>query len=183
MASASRDRVTIDLRGIGDAVRGAAAGQGITVSQLARRALVANVGAGGAAAPAPGSDGQTPDRSVAKLMLRMPRAHADALILNAAELGLSYGDYVARLVEGSKLPRPLSERVADRAALLASNDLMATLSADLNAFMRLLREGDSAGVETYRQRIETVDADIRHHLDLASKFMADPSARKARRSR
>ena len=110
MASASRDRVTIDLRGIGDAVHAAAAGQGITVSQLARRALVASVEGGGAAVHAPGSDGQTPDGSVAKLMLRMPRAHADALILNAADLGLSYGEYVARLVEGSKLPQPSALR-------------------------------------------------------------------------
>ena len=36
----SRDRVTIDLRGIGDAVRAAAACRGMGVAQLVRRALV-----------------------------------------------------------------------------------------------------------------------------------------------
>ena len=38
MASPSRDRVTIDLRGIGDAVRAAAACRGMGVAQLVRRA-------------------------------------------------------------------------------------------------------------------------------------------------
>ena len=175
MASASRDRVTIDLRGIGDAVRAAASGQGITVSKLARRALVACVDANGAAVRAPGSDGQTPDRSVAKLMLRMPRAHADALILNAADLGLSYGEYVARLVEGSKPPRPLREREADRAALLASNDQLATLSADLNALVRMLTQGSSEQAQKYRERLEAADTEVRCHLDRASAFIGHAS--------
>ncbi len=83
-------------------------------------------------------------------------------------------------VNGSPLPRPAAERAADRAALLASSDQLAALSADLNAFMRLLRSGDSAEVEKYRHRIETVDADIRDHLDLASKFMAHSQARRSR---
>lgn len=173
MASASRDRVTIALRGIGDSVRAAAAGQCITVSQLARRALVAGVKGGGAAVHAPGSDGQTPDRPVAKLMLRMPRARADALILNAADLGLSYGEYVARLVEGSRLPQPTAEREADRAALLASNDQLATLSADLNALARFLRQGSGEEAQKYRQRLETADAEVRHYLDRASAFLGD----------
>lgn len=171
MASASRDRVTIDLRGIGDVVRAAAAGQGITVSQLARRALVASVEGGGAAVHAPGSDGQSPDRSVAKLMLRMPRAHAEALILNAADLGLSYGEYVAWLVEGSRLPQPRVEREADRAALLASNDQLATLSADLNALARFLGQAKHEEAQKYRQRLETADAEVRRHLDRASAFI------------
>jgi hypothetical protein len=40
MSGASRDRVTVDLRGIGDAVRAAAAVRGMGVAQLVRRALV-----------------------------------------------------------------------------------------------------------------------------------------------
>jgi hypothetical protein len=161
MASVSRDRVTIDLRGIGEAVRAAAAGQGITVSQLARRALVASVNGCGAMVQVLGSDGQTLDRSVAKLMLRMPRAHAEALILNAHALGFSYGEYVARLVDGSKLPQPLAERDADRAALMASTDQLAALLADLNALARLLRQGKHEQAQMYRQRLEAAAAEER----------------------
>ena len=93
-------------------------------------------------------------------------------MLNAGALGLSYGDYVARLVAGSRLPQPIVERQADRAALRASTDQLAALSADLQQFMRLLRRGSGA-VERYRHRIEALDTDIRAHLDLASAFLAD----------
>jgi len=172
MAGASRDRVSIDLRGIGDAVRAAAVGHSITVSQLARQALVASIDAAGAAAPIQRSDSQTPGRTVAKVMLRMSEAHAEVLILNAAALGQSHGEYVARLVEGSRLPQPTVERQADRAALLASNDQLATLSADLNALVRLVSQGNGEKAEKYRQRFETADAEVRQHLDRASALIA-----------
>lgn len=174
MAGTARDRVTIDLRGIGDAVRGAAAVRGMGVAQLARRALVMSLDLR-ATAVAPmerESDGQTPHqaptRDTAKLTLRLSQAHADALMLNAGALGLSYGDYVGRLVAGSRLPQPLVERQADRAALLASNDRMAALSTDLVALVTLLRQAKVEQARPYRDRLETADIEIRRHLDRAS---------------
>ena len=65
MAGTSRDRVTIDLRGIGDAVRAAASVRGMGVAQLVRRALVMSLDLRATATVAPvkaGSDGQTPDQ-------------------------------------------------------------------------------------------------------------------------
>ena len=180
MTGAPRDRVMIDLRGIGDAVRSAAAQRGTTVAHLARQALLATIAASDPTVTPLGSDSQTPGFSTAKLTLRLPQPHADVLIVNAVGLGLSYGEYVARLVNRTPLPRPAAERAADRAALLKSSDQLAALSADLNAFVRTLRRGSSTEVEKYRHRIETVDADIRGHLDLASKFMRDPQARRSR---
>ena len=175
MAGTSRDRVTIDLRGIGDAVRAAAACGGMGVAQLVRRAVVMTLGLRATASVAPkdqGSDGQTPGQVVAqetaKLTLRLPQTHADALMLNAGALGLSYGDYVARLVDGSSLPQPLAERRADRAALLASNDRMAALSTDLVALVAFLRQVKVEQARPYRDRLETADAEIRRHLDRAS---------------
>ena len=166
MASPSRDRVTIDLRGIGDAVRAAAACRGTGVAQLVRRAVVMSLDLRATAAV--GSDGQTPGQSAAKLTLQLPQAHADALMLNASALGLSYGEYVARLVDGSRLPQPVAERQADRAALLASNDRIATLSTDLVALVTLLRQAKVEQARPYRDRLETADAEIRRHLDRAS---------------
>jgi hypothetical protein len=175
MASSSRDRVTIDLRGIGDAVRAAAACRGMGVSELVRRAVVMSLDLRASAAVAPmkrGSDGQTPGQDpaqeTAKLTLRLPQAHADALMLNAGTLGLSYGEYVARLVDGSRLPQPVAERQADRAALLASNDQLATLSTDLVALVTLLRQAKVEQAMPYRDRLEAADAEIRRHLDRAS---------------
>lgn len=175
MPGASRDRVTMDLRGIGDAVRAAAAVRGMGVAQLVRRALVMSLDLRPTAAVAhvnPGSDGQTPDqaptREIAKLTLRLSQAHADALMLNAGALGLSYGDYVGRLVANRSLPQPVAERHADRAALLASNDRMAALSTDLVALVTLLRQAKVEQARPYRDRLDTADAEIRRHLDRAS---------------
>lgn len=172
MASASRDRITIDLRGIGDAVRAASAGQGMGVAQLVRRSVVASLDSWTPAQATSGSDGQTPGDAVAKLTLRLPRLHADALILNAGTLGLSYGEYVARLIDGTPLPQPVVERRADRAALLASNDQLAALSADLNALVSLLRRTDVAQVRAYRERLELTETEILRHLDRASALIA-----------
>ncbi len=145
------------------------------IAQLIRRALVMSLDLRATAAVAPmerGSDGQTPGpvptRETAKLTLRLSQAHADALVLNAGALGLSYGDYVGRLVAGSTLPQPPSERQADRAALLASNDRMAALSTDLVALVTLLRQANVEQARPYRVRLETADAEIRRHLDRAS---------------
>ena len=121
---------------------------------------------------ASGSDGQTPDRSIVKLTLRLPPLHAEALILNARHFGLSYGDYVARLVDGSRLPQPTAERKADRAALLASNDQLTTLSADLSALTALLGRSQVEQAKAYRHRLDTANADIHRHLDRASALIA-----------
>jgi len=171
VAGTSRDRVTIDLRGIGDAVRAAAACRGMGVAQLVRRAVVMSLDLRATVAVAVGSDGQTPGQAMAKLTLRLPQAHADALMLNAGALGLSYGEYVARLVDGSRLPQPVAERRADRAALLASNDRLATLSTDLVALVTLLRQSKVEQARLYRDRLETADAEIRRHLERASAFI------------
>jgi len=170
MAQASRDRVGVDLRDIGDAVRTAARVRQTTVAAFAREALV----------EALGRPSTLPDRiaaefdraEIVKLTLRMRQHEAEALILSAGGLGLSYGEYVARLVTKTPLPMRAAERAADRAALMASTDNLAALSVDLAAFVRLLRMGSSAEVEKYRRRIETVDIEIRRHLDRVSALIA-----------
>jgi hypothetical protein len=167
----------LDLRGIGDAVRAEAGRRGITVSQLARQALVAAIDLLAAPPSAQESDCPIPGRSAAKLMLRMPQRQAEALILNATSLGLSYGEYVARLVEGSEMPQPTAERKADRAALLASNDKLAVLSTDLNALVRLLKMAQVEQARLYRQRLEDADAEVRRHLERASAFIGDTDRR------
>ena len=45
MPDSAADRVTINLRGIGDAVRSAAAARGLTIAAFAREALVSALGA------------------------------------------------------------------------------------------------------------------------------------------
>lgn len=178
--AALRDRVTVDLRGIADAVRSAAAGRGQTLAAFARGALIAQMGTAPCATvglPAPAAlapslavrDG--PAQAV-KLTLRLPEAYAQRLVDLARESGLSYGDVVARLVAGAALPEPSREREADRTALLASTDQIAAIAADLRLFLRLLSKSDAKGMQPFRDRIHRLDADVYRHLDLASTFIS-----------
>ena len=127
MATVARKRVTIDLRGIGDAVRAAAAERGATLAALARQALLDAAG--------PDRAGTSlrfaslgPARRIVKFTLRLRQPAAETLFLRAGVLGLSYGEYVSKLVNGTTLPMPVAERDADRAALRASTDQLAALS-------------------------------------------------------
>jgi hypothetical protein len=174
MAGSSRDRVTIDLRGIGDAVRSAAAGRGQTVAAFARQALVASNGPQALAveqldAPA------HPARSVAKLHLRMDEREAEVLVLQARALGLSYGEFVGRLVTGRPLPALVAQREADRAVLRRSCDQLAALAGDMNALIRLIRlaKGAEAALQ-FGERMRGLEADVRRHIDLASRLVAHP---------
>jgi len=170
MAPPSRDRVAVDLRGIGDAVRAAASARHSTVAAFTRDALVEAIGR-----PMTASERITAEfgeTEIVKLTLRMRQHEAEALIISAGGLGLSYGEYVARLATQTPLPMPAAERAADRAALMASSDNLAALAVDLASFMRLHRMGKSAEAEKYRRRIETVDLEIRRHLDRVSALIA-----------
>lgn len=178
--AALRDRVTVDLRGIADAVRSAAAGRGQTLAAFARGALIAQMGmAPGAAGGLPAPTALAPSLAVrngpaqsVKLTLRLPEADAQRLVDLARESGLSYGDVVARLVAGAALPEPSREREADRTALLASTDQIAAIAADLRLFLRLLSKSDATGMQPFRDRIHRLDADLYRHLDLASTFIS-----------
>lgn len=171
MAAPSRDRVTVDMRGIGDAVRHSAAERGTTVAALARQALVHEIGPQPVPGTAPASAERAPFEQVVKITLRLRHNDAKALILAAGGLGLSYGEYVTKLVHGTPLPAPSAERRADRAALLASTDQIAAVTTDLRDFIRVLVKLDLRGIEPYRERIRSLDADLRRHIDLASRLI------------
>ena len=110
--------------------------------------------------------------SIVKLTLRLRHPDAEALILAAGALGLSYGEYVAKLVNGTPLPAQVVER-ADGAALLASTDQLAVVVTDLHAFMRLLAKLDMRGMDPpCRDRMRSLDADIQRHIDLVSRLIA-----------
>jgi len=82
VGSASRDRIAIELGGIGDAVRSSAAGRGLTVAAFARQALV------GALSDAPtlveSLDAPSPRvHGTVKLTWRMDAVAAEALVASA----------------------------------------------------------------------------------------------------
>jgi hypothetical protein len=171
MATRSRDRVTIDLRGIGNAARVAAQAHGATLAVFARQALIGALPAE-AAALIPHAK---PHRDVGTVKISVRLSHGDSadLATQAAALGISQARLIALLIRRAELPLPAAARASDRDALRASTDQLAAVSADLQQFMRVLRGGSTEAVERYRERIQAVDSDIRMHLDRASAFLAD----------
>jgi hypothetical protein len=173
MVSSAGDRVTISLRGIGDAVRAAATSRGFTTAAFAREALVSALVEAPqlrelSGCPAPRRHGTV------KLTWRMDVRAAEALATNARALGLSYGQYVGYLVSAAPLPAPLAQRAADRAALQASTDHVAVLAREISEVLRLARAARTA--EEVKQRTEhlrNLVVDVRRHLDLASSFLGD----------
>jgi hypothetical protein len=172
MARRSRDRVTIDLCGIGGAARAAAQARDMTLAVFARQALIAALLSDvGALLPQVEPRGEV--GGTIKLSVRLSHDDSAVLATQAALLGLSQARLIALLIRRAELPRRSIERDADRAALRASTEQLATLSVDLQQFLRLLRRGSAEGVARYAERLQAVDVDLRTHLSRASAFLAD----------
>ena len=58
---------------------------------------------------------------------------------HARASGVSYGTYLASLIDGAPYPGGLADAVR---ALMASTDQMASYSTDFQAFLGLIRKGD-----------------------------------------
>ena len=152
MARRSRDRVTIDLCGIGDAARALPSDAGALLPQVEPSSEVGGT---------------------IKLSVRLSPDDSAVLAMQAAMLGLSQARLIALLIRRAELPRRSIERDADRAELRASTEQLATLSVDLQQFIRALRRGSSEGVARYATRLQAVDVDLRAHISHASAFLAD----------
>ena len=177
-----RDRVTVDLRGLGGRLQACAAARGIGVAALVRQSLAQLLHD----TPAEGDASQVGaaragDRPLVKVTLRLPAAHAVLLARQARAAEVSQGAYVADLLEG--MPRgPLAPDHAQAIATLArSTDRLAALSTDLNAFMRLLGRLPGSELVRYRAGLRTLVDDVRLHLGAAAALVAELKPARGRR--
>ena len=178
MARDPRERVTIDLRGLGAAVQSRATAERTTVAALARRAITAMLdapvlqaelfSAGAAAAPR-----VPPDGLPVKVTVRMSATHAVTLATRAHSADVSQGAYVAGLLDHAPPPPLPPDHRAAIGALLTSTDQLAALSADLNAFMRLLGRGNPAALEPYRDSVMSLSRNVQVRLAAASRLMSE----------
>ena len=167
MANHERDRVTVDLRGLGDRLRAQAAAHHMGTSAFVRRAVVLQLDqaandADGAAHP------QERSGPVVKLTLRVSAAHAVVLASRARAADTSQGAYVAGLLDGSPPPPVPPDRAKAIAALVASTDQLAALGPDVNALCRLLRVGNMPAANRYREGIDALFVEVRRHLKQAA---------------
>ncbi|WP_331175088.1 hypothetical protein [Roseateles sp.] len=118
---------------------------------------------------------------VKKLTLRMSSAHAAALPSRARAADVSQGRYVCTLMDGMPAPPRAADHSASVAALRASTDMVAAMSVDLNAFLRLLRLGPNNQLENYRAGLMSLADDMRAHLATASTLIAVLAPSRAKR--
>jgi len=160
MAVHSRDRLTVDLRGIGSAVKAEADARNLSLAAFARAAMVEALKQDADEAKGPGAsaldDGQT-----VKLTLRLPMRQTNWLVEHARAAGLSYGTFLASVIDGSPCPGSLAEAVR---SLTESTDHMAAVSRDLNQGIRLLGTTTFEEARKYRQQLVVLFDDVRQHL-------------------
>jgi len=98
-----RDRVTVDLRGLGPAVKAEAAARNLTLAAFSRAAIVESLrhraDESSSASGVSGNDGKS-----VKLTLRVPLAQARWLVEHARGAGLSYGTFLASVIDGAPCP-------------------------------------------------------------------------------
>jgi hypothetical protein len=166
-----RDRVTIDLRGIGPALHAQAAAQGKTVAAMVRVAVVTMLDAQ-VCSVAPARSAGSRNALAVKVTLRLDPLHAARLADRARSAEISQGAYVGTLLDGM----PANPRATDHgdaiAALADSTQKVAAMSTDIHAFIRLIRNANGDGTQQYRAGLLSLSQDLRLHLQVASRLMA-----------
>lgn len=172
MTQPARERVTIDLRGIGPRLHAHAAARGKTTAAMVRVAVVAMLDADGAVGPR--RVAESIDARAVKVTLRLDGVHAAWLAHRARSADVSQGAYVMGLLDGQP-PSPRSlDHGAAVAALADSTHKVAAMSADIHRFLRLIRNarGDEAA-DKYRAGLMSLAVDMRAHLEVASRLMTE----------
>jgi hypothetical protein len=166
---ASRARVTIDLRGLGPALKAHARARNLKVSDVARMAVVAALKTAGSevAVQLTGLPDAAGDGTV-KLTIRLRRGVAASLATRARACGLSHGAYLTTLIDDVPAP-PL----AVATALGTSTERLAVVSSDLNELIRTLRRDTTSSSRLIDDWLRPALDDVRRHLGLASRLMSE----------
>lgn len=181
VAPRPREFFTVDLRGLRAGLSARAAATGATESDVLRSALAAALHDVSSAPQGLLPTAPAPSPSQLKLSTRLPRSAAERLDRQAHAAGLSRGAYLARLIDGAPPVVASTDKAACAAALSASAAELALLSRDITRLTLLLRQGNVESAKQYRHHLDTLDADVRAHLDLAAAVLADLAPRRTAR--
>jgi hypothetical protein len=176
----AREFFTVDLRGLRAALSARASATGMTESDVLRSALAIALRDAHLMAAMPDPAEPEQRAPLVKLSTRLPRASAHRLDHHARAAGLSRGTYLARLIDGAPPVVASTDRATFAAALSTSSAELALLSRDITRLTLLLRQGDVEAAKKYRDHLDTLDADVRAHLDRAAAVLADLAPPRAR---
>jgi len=184
MSATPRELFTVDLRGLRAALSRRATEAGITESDVLRGALAVALGDGrGDPLNSPATGDASTSQPQVKLSVRITCPAAERLDRKARAAGLSRGAYLTGLIDGAPAVVAATDRRAGFAALSASAAELALLSRDIHHLTHLLRCGEFGPAQAYRERLETLDADVRQHLDRSAAAFAELAPPQARARR
>ncbi len=186
MNTTAHDFVTVDMRGLKAALVARAQAERVSVSVLVRVAVARDLGleAEGEPGHADVPGGAASNATSVKLSIRMTAEEARRLAAGARAAGLSRGAYLAGLIANVPVLSAGGGRAEHIATLMASSAELATLSRNIHRLTALLRQANVEPARPYREMLDTLDSDVRRHLELAAHALADlqPQSRSARPS-
>jgi hypothetical protein len=178
MAPSSRDRISVDLRGLKAALYQRAKLLGTSPSDVVRGALAVTL----SLEPEEGASRWPPPAGKAagrvRMSLRMTAGQAKALSDAARNARQSTAAYLCDLADGVPVAVGGADRPQYVSALLASNAELAALSRNLNHLGGLLHKGQGTPARVYRAMLDTLVADVWAHLALASRVLVELQPRR-----
>jgi hypothetical protein len=174
MNTTAHDFVTVDMRGLKAALVARAQAERVSVSVLVRGAVARDLGRAAEDLPSEAASNAT---SV-KLSIRMTAEEARQLAAGARAAGLSRGAYLAGLITNVPVLTAGGGRPEHIAALIASSAELSTLIRNIHRLTTLLRQGDVEPARPYRAMLDTLAGDVRGHLTLAARVLADLQPRR-----
>jgi hypothetical protein len=167
VATAARERATVDFRGLGPALRAHAQARSLTVSDVARLAVANLLKESASDSPRVKTPSDESARGRVKLTLRLGRSAANQLAKRARECALSQSAYLVTLIDEAPAP-PLGVTTA----LGASTEQLAVVASDLHELLRAIGRGPSPDVST-RESIQPLLEQIHRHVAVASRLVAE----------
>jgi hypothetical protein len=174
VGASSRDRITVDLRGLKAALFERARRLGVSPSDFVRTTLADVLGAPECPVVIPPAvRSLTIAEGRVRLSLRMSRADAAAACAAAQAAGLALGAYVSGLITGVPALRSGHTKADHLAALIASNAEMSTFGRNLGHLVSLLRQGSIRAAQEYGGMLDGIAGKVNGHLALASAVVAE----------
>jgi hypothetical protein len=183
MAPSSRDRITVDLHGLKAALFERARAMGLSPSGLVRSLLAEALGMEAAPVLEPSDRAlAAADAQRVRLCLRMDRERARATLEASRRAGLSLGEFVGGLLANIPVLSAGGGHTEHIAGLVASCAELSTLSRNIHRLTALLRQANVEPARPYREMLDTLAGDVRRHLELAARVLADlqPQSRNGR---
>lgn len=175
MNTTAHDFVTVEMRGLKAALVARAQAERVSVSVLVRSAVARDLGltADGEASRMDEQIARSLDATSVKLSIRMTAEEARQLSAGARAAGLSRGAYLAGLITNVPVLSAGGGRTEHIATLMASCAELSTLSRNVYRLTALLRQANVEPARPYREMLDTLAGDVRRHLELAARVLAD----------